>query len=151
MLPRKKTFKYSQYAWNRHGDWAPHVNSSCIFVSGEGSSSWRVAGVSVASQTCFSCLCPNTSRRQLKTSLESLTVSTDGIKDWSSSLACKNEGKRVADQKKKESVSHKKPTKSGLKQLNILFKVICLTLWCTLCTRFWSNSRSFERKSKQRI
>lgn len=27
-------------------------------------------GVSLASQTCFSCLCPSTSRRQLKTSLE---------------------------------------------------------------------------------
>lgn len=53
----------------------------------------RAAGLSVASQTCFSCLCPNTSRRQLKTSLESLTVSSDVLKYWSSSVANGNEGK----------------------------------------------------------
>lgn len=33
--------------------------------------------MSPASQTCFSCLCTGTSRRQLKTSLESQTVSRD--------------------------------------------------------------------------
>lgn len=30
----------------------------------------ELVGVSLASQTCFSCLCPSISRRQLKTSLE---------------------------------------------------------------------------------
>lgn len=41
---------------------------------GGGSPGLGSVGVSPASQTCFSCLCPNKSRRQLKTSLESETV-----------------------------------------------------------------------------
>lgn len=57
---------------------AARVFTSWVFFSGGSSSG--VVGVSVASQTCFSCLCPNISRRQLKTSLESLTVSTDVVK-----------------------------------------------------------------------
>lgn len=42
-----------------------------IFLSSHVSDSSGRVGVSLASQTCFSCLCPSTSRRQLKTSLES--------------------------------------------------------------------------------
>lgn len=59
---------------------AARVITPWVFFCGGGSDPPRVVGVSVASQTCFSCLCPNTSRRQLKTSLESLTVSTDVVK-----------------------------------------------------------------------
>lgn len=77
------------------------------------------AGLSVASQTCFSCLCPNTSRRQLKTSLESLTVSSDVLKYWSSSMANGNEGKWITDRKKKENASHKTPRKSDYFEPNL--------------------------------
>ena len=52
------------------------------FQSYGGDSSGLVS-VSLASQTCFSCLCQSISRRQLKTSLESWTVSTDGDVDKS--------------------------------------------------------------------
>lgn len=79
----------------------------------------RAAGLSVASQTCFSCLCPNTSRRQLKTSLESLTVSSDVLKYWSSSVANGNEGKWITDRKKKENTSHKNPRKSEYFEPNL--------------------------------
>lgn len=67
-----------QKRWKSPMETAARVFTSWLFFSGGSSSG--VVGVSVASQTCFSCLCPNTSRRQLKTSLESLTVSTDVVK-----------------------------------------------------------------------
>lgn len=56
-----------------------------------------LVGMSQASQTCFSCLCPSTSRRQLKTSLESLAEFVVPVVGKSSNQEVRNPYKSTRD------------------------------------------------------